>query len=283
MSKIFVLYRYQLLPVNTQLSLTYDLNETIRQKNVIFFNALNELRESTQANARKRYRFELARKDHEKMLMVVSRRKQVKIYLEDHSKDHVPSHPPATLFVNNNSEVQILAIENNSECGKASAIVKMLEVRLKEILLKHNLIVKFSPITNEIDFWNFVGVYQGYINKLHFVIITPNMSDISSQLTNDLKMLGKDTQSAETELVISADEQGVLNITEDNTTLKGLVNYVFQGGGAMKAKLRGLKAQFNSNDTRCSVEIDEAELTLPLDELGEILQRKLSEYEGRDG
>lgn len=57
------------------------------------------------------------------------------------------------------------------------------------------------------------------------------MSNISKTLSEALKSLGKNTNAVKEELALTSDPVSSLDISPDDQTIQGLVEYTSEGGG----------------------------------------------------
>lgn len=272
--KIFSLYRYQILPMQKQYNLLYDLNDILKRKNIIFEEALLNLKISVKNKEKRRYRYDMIRHGNNSFLLVVSREKSVKFYREDYVKDYIPSFPPVHIIIDNNPDEQILAVENSSEYKTPNTLVKIFERSLQGELEKNNLFVKFSPIYKESSFWNYIEKYKDDISSLHFTLITPNMSNISGGLCEDLKNIAHDTRASITDYKIEAEKGATLHIDKSNEAIAGLADYTAKGGGDTTIKRRNSKISYKSNDYQFDIEIDELELKEDVSKLIEKIRSK---------
>ena len=144
---------------------------------------------------------------------------------------------------------------------RARSIARRIETSLQNILLKDDLTVKISPLYKECDFGAFVEAHKEKITKISFDLITPNMSNISSRLSEDLKRMAKMTGTAETNLKFNAARNGSLNLERGNTEIDGLVDYASKGGGEIRISAKNVKIAYGSNDAQINAEIEDIELT----------------------
>ncbi len=269
---LFSLYRYQILPIDTQFSMIYSLNTLIEKKNELFANELVELKNENTNNARRKYRIEIIKRKGEKYVLIISREKNVKYYRKDYTRDSVSSFPPAYILIDNDKQSQIIAVQNTKEYQSQKTLVSVLMKRILPKLAKENLCIKYSPIYKKNGFWNFINEHKGDVLSVLFEIITPNMSSISANLSEDIARMAKETQAVTTEYKITAGKGSTLNISENNKDIDGLVDYTAKGGGETKVKIRNSKSHFNTNDFQIKTEVSEIEMTGNLDELFTIIQ-----------
>lgn len=275
-TRVFSLYRYQILPVDTRPNLLYDFQDLIDRKNQYFMNALLSLKISGKEEDRRRYKYELVRCINNFVMIITSRQKNVKVIREDHTPADIDSFPFSYIIFDNEKEYQFIAVQESPELH-ARTIVKKLEKALQKILVKHYLTVKFSPVYKESDFWVFARENEGKIISLSFTLITPNMSNISSMLSDDLKRTAKVTAATETNLKLKSDSSSSLNLQADNKELSGLVNYAAQGGGEIRAKIKNSTLSFQSNDYQAFMEIGELEFNGDLSSLVRLIRREIAQ------
>ena len=208
---------------------------------------------------KKRYTYELGKYVDDSIILIASRQKSVKYIRADHTQDDVDSFPFGYIIIDNNSEYQTMCIQDSSEL-RARSVAKKIEKSLHRILSKTNLTVKISPIYKESDFWTFVESHKDNIASLSFDLITPNMSNISSRLSEDLKNTAKNTGTTETNLKFNAAKNGFLLLDRENRELEGLVDYTSKGGGEVRIKVKGSKIGYHSNDAQLNMEFSDLEL-----------------------
>jgi hypothetical protein len=132
-----------------------------------------------------------------------------------------------------------------------------MEATLNRYLHKFQLKIYIKPIVEKDSFWQIVDNYQGVITKLSFELIKPNLANISSTLTEDIKSLQKNTNSHTTKLELNAPLGRALeNITQSNQDITGIVDYAVSGGGDIGIKAKGIRKTIKT-DSRTEISIDE--------------------------
>ncbi|MDD6087812.1 MAG: hypothetical protein PUB69_00610 [Desulfovibrionaceae bacterium] len=263
-TKMFALFRYQIIPVTTQFNLMYDINEVIRRKNEEFFEKLRFFAKRSDFTGKKAYNFNIDRRDDTLALLTVQRRKNVKIINEDKFEETVDSFPYINIFVDNDPEQQILAVEISKDYSNPKSIVKYFNEKMNALLEESHLAVKISPLYKKSDFWSFIEEHKDKISRINFELITPNMSNISHSLSEELKGLSKSTKSSVTNLNICAEKGKSLVIDQQNQGIASMVDYSSNGGGEIAVSVRDSKVKFRTNDYQTSVEIGEADMRLSL-------------------
>ena len=187
--------------------------------------------------------------------MIVDKKIDLNIVLEDHSHDKIPTYPYSNIFIDNNKETQLIAIEYLSYL-KPKDVIKNFQTNLNKKLYEKGLCIKISQIYQKKSFWEFVENNHDSISKVSFNIITPNMSSISFNLNEEIKDIAKEIGAHETKLSLKAQVGEVLHLQKDNKTIDGLVDYSSQGGGRITVNLQGVKISYDSNNQQYNVEID---------------------------
>lgn len=255
-SRVFYLYRYQLLPITTQMSFLYDIKSIIANKNKYFHEALFAIKSIETIKTRRKYKYEMEKYIDEYFMFIVSRQKNVKVILEDHTKSDVDSFPFSRIIIDNNDSNQIIAVQDSIEFSQKT-IINSFKKYINKILIDNHLIAQIEPVYKESDFWSFIKENKEDITSISFNLITPNMSNISSCLSEDLKKAAKTTGAIETNLKFNSSSSGSLKIQPNNTAIDGLVTYASQGGGEISVKTKGSRLGFCSNDYQKTIEIDE--------------------------
>jgi len=96
-------------------------------------------------------------------------------------------------------------------------------------------------------FWDIVNRNKNKVIAVDFELVTPNMSNISAGLSDDLKALQKTTNTQKTNLKLQSDKDSSLDLSENNNLIGELVTYASRGGGNIKCKIRGYKRSINTS------------------------------------
>lgn len=267
---VYYLYRYQLLPLTTNPNLVYSVQDIINNKNKIFFETIQEIKYIT-SNKKIKYKCEINRYDDDSYLLIFNKKKNISVIKEDHTREGVHSYPFSHVFIYNNKQYQIIAIQDSSDLH-SKTIKSCLEVKLEKLLYEKGIIIKILPIYKENNFWDFVSKHEQKIISLSFNIITPNMSNISSTLDEELKQTAKRTGTIETNLKFNADKNRYLKLNREDNTIDGLVKYTSKGGGDINMKIKGFKKGFSSNDYQKYLEIDELNYNGSLQNFKELMK-----------
>lgn len=257
----FDLYRYQIIPMAKKIQLKFsnpEFSDVIRNKNKYFQEFLIE---NTFL-----YRRSIIQKNIEilhdnKFKITIGKESHLKIYNTDFTPEKVDSYPPTRILIDNDKEVQLVAVERTGNFSNTSTVVnEILAKNINKSLNNVYLTVKFSPVFNRCTFWEYIEKYQGEIKFLRFKLITPNMSNISGVLSEEIKRVAKNTCSAQSELKIMADSAGTLRVDKDDADIDSLVAYTAKGGGTAHIKAKRVAIQYSSDDNQMKIEADDFEL-----------------------
>ncbi|MBX2919733.1 MAG: hypothetical protein KF741_10870 [Ferruginibacter sp.] len=188
----------------------------------------------------------------------ISAKRTAHIYREDFTEDTIDNYPNIIVAINNNPDVQKIAIQSNSYAFKTNEIVRNFILESIDSKIKDfNLSFYVDPIYDKQDFWNFVRKHPREIKQLTFNLISPNLSNISKDLTINLREAYEDTNVHRTKLELEADKDSVLDIKEDSKFVTGIVNYSANGGGSIYARLTGSRKKYNTAENPAEFSIED--------------------------
>ncbi|SFX74719.1 hypothetical protein SAMN04487930_10917 [Cytophaga hutchinsonii ATCC 33406] len=179
------------------------------------------------------------------------------------TQKQVEDYPDVLVIINNNPEIQKIAISRNIQAFSSSDVVlHILESKYRDLLRAYNLQIYIKPIFKTFEFWQIANQYEGRVEGLEFELIKPNMSNISGSLRESFKSIIDTTNSHTTKLVMKAPEDSSLeHIDSNNEDLKGMVDYASEGGGEISIKVKGIKRKIKTKKSSTQVSIDSIELT----------------------
>lgn len=257
----FDLYRFQLLPISQNIhDDLYIDNLSIEKlkelKNQIFSDVISKL---IKINHRT---FDIIQKNipigGDWIAFKLGAKKHVEIGTTDLKKSTIDSWPHITIIINNNPQIQTIAISRNTKAFSSTAAVsKLLQRNLEHALRTRQLTLHIKPIFDKRDFWSVISKYEHEISSVKFELISPNMSNISKSLTIDLKTINEETNSHRTNVELNADNGANLELSESNRVVSGLVEYAAQGGGNISIKVQGVRQKIQTNTEIKTLEIDE--------------------------
>lgn len=264
----FDLYRYQILPIDRKQSIVFQdrelsVGELIERKNKFFIDAFENLcSEINDSHYHKDVIFgkiapkiESTSTNDNVYVFVMAKQKHITRETDNFTSQDIENWPKIYLIVMNNECEQIIAVERRTSAFSSTknAVVKLTN-KINAFLEWKNLAVHISPIYEKRSFWECIEGKR--VKKVEFNLITPNMANISQAISDDLKALAKNSNTARTELALNAVDNSSLHITPDNEQIVDLVEYASQGGGEIKVKISGSKRAIDINKGIKTMSID---------------------------
>ncbi|MFN8359345.1 MAG: hypothetical protein U0264_05460 [Candidatus Kapaibacterium sp.] len=279
-TKKFELYRYQIIPQKTgfQYSILEDIKneeDLLKNKNTIFAEIVKGTKTYKNGNDSLINRIEHQVDDL--FIIHFGQPRKRKITTNDFRPSYVDDYPDAILAFNNAPEVQMIAIQSNSEAFRQTrTLANIFQNTVNKVLIKHNLGIVIEPIFDPKDFWDLVRKYEKKITQVRFNIVRPNMPNISKELTFDLKAFSQDVGSTRSSFEFTSGDDSHLNLSPSNETINGLVNYSAAGGGNITLKAKGMRRFMKTNDKISEAIVDEYELHGPPDEVVKVFKTMMS-------
>lgn len=260
----FRLYRYHLLPLSTeekQVSMfpkkKMKPSEVKEKKNLFFSIVLSSLVESKNNSNPIR----LHHNEDEYFVFKIAQKKTARI-TKDFKSETVSNEPYSYIIINNDPNIQKIAISENGEAFSNTEVVKnILKKVFSKDLEQYQLNIAIEPLFDSKNFWEYVEKYKHELTYINFQYIRPNLASISKSLPADFKKFAEDVNSHESHLTIKAPDKGVLeNINKNNAVVNGLVEYSSEGAGNIKLKVKKIRKHLNTTDKPVIQQIDELEI-----------------------
>lgn len=273
----FDLFRYQLLPItqNAQINLfgkELTLEELIERKNKIFHEVITLTKQYFHPGYDTHHKILINRDDW--FVFKIGSKKSVERENENFVRESIESWPSVTVIINNNPDIQIIAISNNKKAFTTPKVVSnIIQNTLKENINNNHLSLHIKDISDSRQFWDIVRKHEGRIEKVKFELISPNMANISKSLKVDLKQINKDTNSHIMNLELNAVKGSTLDIKRENEMIDGIVDYASEGGGDISLKIKKIKHTIHTKKTNKTIELDEFEVnSININTLNAIIQ-----------
>lgn len=263
----FHLYRFHLLPLktNTQAYNEYfdeklTLEELKIKKNEIFKEVLLKLNTTTDKNKNPIQIYD--KTDNDECFLYKIANKKITTITKNFKHTRTKDEPYVFIIINNNKEIQKIAINENSKAfTNPDSVRNIIKKLLQKDLEKYGINIEIEKLFDKKTFWNYASKYKDQISFINFKIIKPNLANISASLSEDLKKFMNKVNSHESNLKIKAPEKGVLeNINQSNPDINGLVDYSSNGGGSVTLKVKGITKSYNTLEKPEIIEIDEMQI-----------------------
>lgn len=160
----FDLFRFQLVPKATyQLKLfgkEITAKELISRKNKIFVDTLLSYEEFF-SKKKIGLAFRIEAHTEDLIWMKFGIKKDVKLHDEKFQLKVEPDFPNVEIFINNNKDVQGIAISRNLKAFSNSFVVaSILEENFEKMLADTRLAFYIQPLLEEKEFWKYVGSHK---------------------------------------------------------------------------------------------------------------------------
>lgn len=129
------------------------------------------------------------------------------------------------------SDQQVILVERNTSVfQKYETVLKSIECHFNNLLGGYELIVNVIPLTEEMEFWKFIGMYD-YIYKIDFQLIAPNFFGNTQKSVKEMLVAVEDEYNA-TELSTQiANPTGAIEVSDSDTRINSFLNWIKEGGG----------------------------------------------------
>lgn len=253
-------YRYQILPISQQIQMDISgfvksIDDLISKKNEFFKKVFQEI---------DHYSYSKGDIVHQNLgcddnifLLRIGVERDLKRKTREFEIEKVENWEPVIVAFNNDPEIQKCIIQRYGGFKKTQTVAKLLEYNFNRLLKQFQLTIAFEPIYEENYFWDLVEKYKERITQIEFELISPNMSNISSNLNFDLAALHKSSNTTRTQLQLNSDPQSFLTPSKKDPLVHGLVEYSSNGGGDISIKAKGLKARLHTSKGVNEISFDE--------------------------
>ena len=261
----FQFFRYQILPVNQAIQLPLDnsftsIDELISKKNDLFLDALTHI--EAFEYTRSELVHQITHNQNNIVVLKIGVNRDLNRETRNFEVQELDTWPSTLILINNAPNIQKVAIELERKAFQgANTVAAIREQNLNRLLSRHQLHVRFSPIFESNKFWDIVDKYPNSIIKVIFDMVSPNMSNISSSLKLDLKVLNKSTNTQETSLTLTSDKNSHLTLARDNEFINSLVEYSAAGAGNITIKVKGLTRKIQTSNSVTETTVNSAEIT----------------------
>lgn len=265
----FEIYRYQVIPQNRywtpELFQKHDyktIEELISKKNIIFSEVLDDLPNSKQmATNRANLTCKLLSNKDQEYLFEFAVERTLIHEKKDFEKEFLKNWPSFKVFIWNDSEHQLAIVQKRVEAfANTQTIIFALSEAINLQLKKNNLRVYFEALFEERRFWDTVSTYHDELKEVRFELITPNMSNISGCLTDELKDLAKETNSCKMTVSLMSDNDSALKLDGGNKNINGMLTYTSNGGGNITFRAKRVRRLIKTNNSIKRIDLDDVEV-----------------------
>ncbi len=165
-----------------------------------------------------------------------------------------------------------ISLSGSPDTGQAFAVGTSNKVTIKPLLLLDAMVKKLSeeikkssyelninPITKTEDFWDLVDEYKDNIEEVEFNFVAPNLFNAEQELDNELKTASQTFQATQMSVKLQNKVNGI-NLSESQPFTKRAAEYVSQGGGQYRMRIKGLSKTIRNGEHIKTTSIEEIEL-----------------------
>lgn len=263
----FHLYRFHLLPLKTNIQAYNEYfdekltSEELKiKKNEIFKEVLLKLNTTTDKNKNPIQIYD--KTDNDECFLYKIANKKTTTITKNFKHTRTEDEPYVFIIINNNKEIQKIAINENSKAfTNPDSVRNIIKKLFQKDLEKYGINIEIEKLFDKKTFWDYASRYKDQISYINFKIIKPNLANISASLSEDLKKFMNKVNSHESNLKIKAPEKGVLeNINQSNPDINGLVDYSSKGGGSVTLKVKGITKSYNTIEKPEIIEFNEMKI-----------------------
>lgn len=258
----FDLFRYQILPIDRRHQedlFEEPLDLLLARKNELFFDALISVQKYSLAKVRIKYA--VIAEGHDFIFYRFAVNRSLTRETENFKEEQISNWPSFYVFVWNDPRKQYIAVQvKRNAFQDTSAVARLLINGVNKFLHSKHLRTHFESLFDDCVFWEIVDSNEGKIREIMFDIVTPNMSNISRSLSEELKTFAMETNAVTTKVALKADDESSIIADPNNRQLEGLVEYASRGGGNISMKFRGIRKRHFMNETKKQLEIDELDI-----------------------
>lgn len=168
-------------------------------------------------------------------------------YKKDFTEEILDNYPNMIVAINNNPQVQKIAIQTNASAfQKTSIVANFIKATVQKFLKNYNITFAVEATFDSQQFWNIVREYPKQITQVVFKLISPNLSNISDGLEIDLHGLHGDTNTQTTKLELNAEKDSYLTLNEESSLVNSIVDYSAKGGGDIAVKIDSIKKKLHT-------------------------------------
>jgi hypothetical protein len=259
----FSLFRYHLLPLGMDPQMKFFEESKLteaeirRRKNEFFEASLAKLNDASDV----KHPLKVLDNDETYYLFKLAQWKKTEV-VQDFKSKTIAHAPFVYVIINNDPNVQKIAISNNQDAFSEPSVVKnILSKTFKRDLKEYGLNIQIEQLFRTEDFWDIVNEHKSKIEFVDFKYIKPNLARISASLPKAFRDAAEDVNSHESHLSFKAPQNGILtNLKKSNKDINGLVEYASEGGGEVKLKIRGLRKRIKTSEYSVTLEIAEIDL-----------------------
>jgi len=277
----FIIYTYQFSPISN-LQTAFDrkslpLSERMEKKQEFLDSFFNKDSDNKFKFRNKHFKHKLLFNEGGVIIFKLANQKNTS-FEEDFQKKQLIISPSCFVIIDNRNDIQRIYIEHRSTSfSEPNFVAKIIQSTFSKYLNGFGLNIEVNKEYQESEFWNIIKMYPQGVTMVRFQLKYPNLPRVWASVQEIIKDTSKDTNSHETLLQYKSDDEGCLEINEDNEQINGLAKASADSGSVITLKAIGIKAYIKTGNTEKGIEIDDLEMKITHDLMESPLDKIIAE------
>ena len=265
----FIIYTYQFKPVsNPQTAFDREfipLSERMEKKQEYLDSFFKKESDNKFKFKNKHFKHKLLFNEGGVIIFKLANQKNTS-FEEDFQKKQLTVSPSCFVIIDNRKDIQRIYVEHRSASfSEPNFVANIIQSTFSRYLNGFGLNIEVDKEYQESEFWNIIKMYPQGVTMVRFQLKYPNLPRVWASVQEVIKDTSKDTNSHETILQYKSDDDGCLEINEQNEQLNGLAKASANSGSVITLKAKGVKAYIKTGNTEKGIEIDDLEIKLTQD------------------
>jgi len=265
----FIIYTYQFKPVsNPQTAFDRESIPLIErmEKKQEYLNSFFKIESDNKFKFKnKHFKHKLLFNEGGLLVFKIANQKNTS-FEDDFQKKQLTISPSCFVIIDNRKDIQRIYIEHRSTSfSEPNFVANIIQSTFSRYLNGFGLNIEVDKEYQESEFWNIIKMYPQGVTMVRFQLKYPNLPRVWASVQEVIKDTSKDTNSHETILQYKSDDDGCLEINEQNEQLNGLAKASANSGSVITLKAKGVKAYIKTGNTEKGIEIDDLEIKLTQD------------------
>lgn len=277
----FIIYTYQFSPVsNPQTAFdrkVIPLSERMEKKQEFLDGFFNKESDNKFKFNNKHFKHKLLFNEGGIIIFKLANQKNTS-FEEDFQKKQISVSPSCLVIIDNRKDIQRIYIEQKSTSfTEPNVVAKIIQSTFCKYLGGSGLNLEVNKEYQVSEFWNIIKKYPNNVTMVKFQLKYPNLPRVWQSVQEVIKETSKDTNSHETTLQYKSDDDGFLDLNNDNEQINGLAKASADSGSMITLKARGLRAYIKTGNTEKGIEIKDLEVKLTQDLLESPFEKLIAE------
>ena len=196
--------------------------------------------------------------NYEMYYFKVGVKRNTRRFKKDFTEEILDNYPNIIVAINNDPQVQKIAIQTNASAfQKTSIVANFIKSSVQKFLKNYNITFAVEATFDSQKFWSIIRDYPKQVKQVTFNLISPNMANITNDLKLDLRGLHNDTNTQKTKLELNAEKDSYLTLDEKSGLVNSIVDYSAKGGGDISVKVDTIKKKLHTAQSVKDFNVDE--------------------------